>query len=353
MMMLLLSYLIELTYHLRNKLISNSNNNATETTDTESLHRLLSMRTALDKVLRGLDRKLRYQLDKLLAHATTANSAQFAQQQQQHEDPLQFRPAVADDDSSDSSDDDDSIPAAAHQQRSDDDDDDESDLDDDLAAAKRTMALAQQKRTHKKDDNDDAAAESAAAAIYRAPRLAAVPYTHDAEDRQRVQERRHRQRLRAGEVAQTLRAQYGDAPEQEQHSQVQQRAAAQRLAARQHEREQFEEDNMIRLTVSRQEKKEQKRLMREEASNLAAISDLGNLARDSKMSGRGGGARRDRGDDYGDDFDRHANGKRRRQAVDREGRTGGKGDRKPKAQNALQEALFGGGGGKQKKRSKR
>ena len=138
-----------------------------------------------------------------------------------------------------------------------------------------------------------------------------------------------------------------------------QRAAARKFAIQEQQRTEFEEDHMVRLATSRSDKKERKRLQREEASNLAAISDLGSLARDSNLKQQPS-ARRDRGrhhhhDAYDGDMggDRHANGKRRRQQdhVD-----GGRQPRQPKAYktNALQEALFGGGGdGKKKKRSKR
>ena len=92
--------------------------------------------------------------------------------------------------------------------------------------------------------------------------------------------------------------------------------------------------------------------MREETSNLAAISDLGNLARDSSLR------RHHRkapigGDFAGDDDERHANGKRRRTAMDRDGRANGTSERKHKNKNALQEAMFGAGETKKKRKSKR
>ena len=99
---------------------------------------------------------------------------------------------------------------------------------------------------------------------------------------------------------------------------------------------------MVRLTTSRKEKKERKRLMREENSNLAAIADLGNLVRESQF-----GETRGSSDQHEDIFEskRHSNGKRKKQLIDGDGRVlSGKGRKSTGAKNALQEALFGGGG---------
>ena len=64
---LLLSYIIELVYDFRNRLLQgNTNENRNSGggrggRDDASLHRLIVMRTVLDK-MRGLDKKLRYQV---------------------------------------------------------------------------------------------------------------------------------------------------------------------------------------------------------------------------------------------------------------------------------------------------
>ena len=156
---LLLSYLIELTYHLRGRLQQQSEPAAA--TAALSRHRLTVLRTALDK-LRALDQKLRYQIDKLLAHGAAAHGGAFAQ----HNDPLQFRPAAAeesgdgseddDDDSSSSSsseDDDEAHPKKASGNKK---NEAEDDIDEDLAAARRTMALAKQKKDkHRRTNNNN------------------------------------------------------------------------------------------------------------------------------------------------------------------------------------------------------
>jgi len=219
-----------------------------------------------------------------------------------------------------------------------------------------SMAKASAKNTNERDEEED---ENDG--IYRAPRLTAVPYTHDEEDKQAQREKRQRRRLRASELAQTLRSQFGDAPEQEDvHGGTElgkQREAAVRLAQREAEKTQFEEDAMVRLTVTRKERKERQRLMREETSNLNAIADLGNIVR---------------GVDYGRDeedkdeadretrgaSERFPKGSRKRERMDfhqRDVRHTKKNYGKPK--NALQSALFaspsGGGQKKQKGKSRR
>jgi U3 small nucleolar ribonucleoprotein protein LCP5 len=253
---LLLSYLIDLTFHYSQTLQGKAG----------SIKRLTEMKIALEKS-RPLEKKMRYQLDKLLSNGNSSAFATAGEQQ----DPLSFRPnpdALKDEeqDRGLSSDDDDS-------DDSDDNSNDEND-DDDLAAATKILKLAGDRKARKGDDGADG--------VYRAPRIAAVPYPSDGVDPGEKQKRLHK-RLRTTELARTLRDQYGDAPEQEDmHGGAEygkQREAARRLTEMEHEKTRFEEDNMIRLTTSRKHKKERQKLMRAESSNLGAISDLGNLTR--------------------------------------------------------------------------
>jgi U3 small nucleolar ribonucleoprotein protein LCP5 len=325
---LLLSYLIDLTVHLRNRLTGRDSDDT-----NKNINRLTEMKIVLDK-MRGLDKKLRYQIDKLLSAGTTASS--FAQGAV--EDPLQFRPGLEGEE--DSSDDDDDSAEREDKDKSDHNNkhaQDEEDLDDDLAAARMTVIMAKDKTKE---------VEKEESGLYRAPRLSAVPYTHDKVDQQAEREKRSRRRMRASEMAQTLRSQFGEAPEQEDvfgGSELgHQREAARRVAEKSAEKTRFEEDTMVRLTVTRKEKKEKKRVMRDESSNLAAIADLGNVVR---------------GIDYGRDqkkerepmetTERYSSGKRSRTA----GQSGK--EKSFKSNNSLQAAMFGGGGGKKKsKKSK-
>ena len=309
---LLLTYLIDLTYNVRERLSKKH--------DDENFRRLIETRTVLDKS-RPLEKKMRYQLDKLLAATTTSFAAGGT-----NDDPLTYRPdpnALDGDDSDSDSDD-------AGEGGGD------SDMDD-LEAAKATLQKARQN-----EGDDDG--------IYRAPRLASMPYPKEADGGAERTKRRN-QRLRQSELAQTLRSEYGDAPEQDDvHGGSElgkQREAARRMAQREAEKIRVEEDNMIRLTTSRKEKKERKRLMREESSNLAAIADLGSLVRgvssafqqdsdgdsDDGIDVRGGHYSNVRGG-------RHSSGKRKRGTVDEAtGRSRKKGGRAHEPKNSLQKTL--------------
>ncbi|GKY99715.1 hypothetical protein MPSEU_000925500 [Mayamaea pseudoterrestris] len=320
---LLLSYLIDLTLYLRGRLTGENEKN---------LDRLNEMKVVLDKI-RGLDKKLKYQIDKLLAAASTS----FASA----EDPLQFRPNVAalDDDASSDSDVDKEVGADGSDVGQDeeggaDEDDDAVDDDADLAAARLTLSLAKEKHVDSVSKEDN---------IYKAPRHAAVPYTHDKVDKEKEREKRQRRRMRASEVAQTLRAQFDEAPEQDDlHGGSKlglQREAAQRVARRAVEKEKHEEENFMRLVTKRSDRKERERVMRQENSNLTAISDLGNIVRGAAFVN----------DDVGNDRDdtdlwtseRHANGKRKKYEMDSDGRAvQDKKKSKFQSKNALQAELF-------------
>jgi hypothetical protein len=328
---MLLSYLIDLTVYLREQL----SNKKPSLTGNNNWNRLTEMKTALDK-LRGLDKKLRYQIDKLLAAGTSAKS--FAAGS---EDPLQFRPnadalETAGTNQSDSSGDD-----SEGEGGGDSDDGDNEDIDADLAAARLTMTMAKDRRkaTEEEQANDDG--------VYRPPRLAAVPYAHDQVDKEIEKDKRQRRRMRASEVAQTLRSQYGEAPETEDaHGGSElgkQREAARRMAERDAERTRFEEETMIRMTDLRKDKKERNRLMRAETSNLAAIADLGNIVRDTDEFGDTD-RRRGRHEKDPSMSERHSNGKRRREILDRDGKPmqqeGGGRKKNAHNKNDLQAALY-------------
>lgn len=298
---MLLSYLIDLTHHFSQTMQGKKG----------SVDRLTEMKTALEKT-RPLEKKMRYQLDKLLS---TSDSTTFATAGER-QDPLSFRPnpealKEENDDKGLSSDD-----------GSDDDDESDDDVDDDLAAARATLKLAGERRDKKGDDDG----------VYRAPRMAAVPYPSNGVDDNEKQKRLNK-KLRTTELARTLRDQYGDAPEQEDmHGGAEygkQRDAARRLTELEKEKTRFEEDNMIRLTTSRKHKKERKKLMREESSNLGAISDLGNLTRSVSAAFEKKPAQRQNDEEYEDMGEGGDKKKRRRAGIQA---------------NSLQKALFGRGG---------
>jgi hypothetical protein len=306
---MMLSYLIDLVHRCSGP-------------GTGNIERLIEMRTALEKI-RPLEKKMRYQLDKLLTLNTSSAFVTAGEQQ----DPLSYAPdldALKEDNvekslSSDDEDDSD---------ESDNDQDRDDNIDDDLEAARATLKLAQEQQQGKNSDRDD---------FYRAPRLASVPYPSNSD---RDKQKRLQQKLRATELARTLREQFGDAPEQEDlhggSDYGRQRDAARRLAEQEREKTEFEEDNLVRLVTSRNQKKEKKRLMRQEGSNLAAIADIGNIAR--SVSAAFGEKSSFKGRDVPVDFEDSGQGKKKR--------------RRQEAKNSLQKALYGteGDGKKKKKR---
>ena len=344
---LMLSYLIDLVTYIRE-----SKRGADVAMCTI---RLNEMKIVLDK-MRGLDKKLRYQIDKLLAADTTASEfAAGGDNGDASEDPLKFRPDPKALDGEDSYDSD----VSADYGPGSDVADSGKRLggsrgvdDEDLEAARATLSFAKNKREKRREEDEDDD-------VYRAPRTTAVPYAFDQERKQTEKDKRERRRMRATELAQTLRAQYGEAPEQEDihggSDLGKQRAAARRLADREAERTKYEEDTMVRLQTSRKDKKEKKRLMREETSNLNAIADLGNLVRETKALSR----YESRGEGEGrssfqtdDTPKRYSNGKRRRDQINTDGKSSARKGNIGKARNTFQAALYN-TEGKGKKKTKR
>jgi U3 small nucleolar ribonucleoprotein protein LCP5 len=311
---LLLSYLIDLVQHLA------------ASNDDDNIQRLTEMKIALEKI-RPLEKKMRYQLDKLLSNSNSSSTFATATS-----DPLSFRPnpealkaeeEKSHDDGDDSNSDEDSQ------------DGDDGNVDDDLAAARATLKLASER---KGDDDDDDHNDG----VYRAPRLASTPYPASDATNEDEKRKRFAKKARATELAKTLRDQYGDAPEQEDlHGGTdygRQREASRKLDEQEKEKRKFEEDNMIRLTTSRKQKKERQRLMREESSNLSAISDLGSLTRSVS-------AAFDERPKRSAHYDESVVGQKKKKKYDG-----------VQARNSLQKALYGGksdGGDAKKKQKKR
>lgn len=324
---LMISYLIELVLYTRAK----------NTGKDAASNRLIELKTTLEKV-RPLEKKMRYQLEKLLS--ANSDSTTFASG-----DPLSFRPNPEsmkdereDNEGLSSEDTDDDGDTQIEQEEG---SEDGNDIDDDLKAAKATIQLAKKKTKNLIDTEEEEPMEA-----YRAPRLAAVPYKPETDHSEK--DKRLRRRLRTTELAQALKDQFSEAPEQEDvhggSTYGKQKEAARRLSQREKEKTDFEESAMIRLTTSRKEKKEQSRMLREESSNLSAISDLGNIVRGVREAfgeegeTRGRNKRSSGNDDFEEDAARAKVGKKR-------------GGVEPK--NTYQKALFAGSDTKSKKKKGR
>jgi hypothetical protein len=308
---LYLSYLIDLMYYIELKMSQNSDQ---EEELKNCVARLNEMRVVLDKI-RPMEKKLGYQLQKLLTVAENLSSS-VGNDDNLKADPLSFRPDTSALESSD--------------------DEGGSSVNDD-------------KDGDSSDDEDLKAAKSAARAgndVYRAPRIAAVPYDdHESRaDKLAKMQQRQTSRMRNSEVMQTLRQQYSDRPDEDDifggAKPGTMRESARRIAAREAEKTAYEESAFMRLGTSKKERKEKNRMMREEVSNLNSIADVGGLV--------SGVAAFERSERYSKADSNHydtnqSSSKRKRQSG---------GNSKP--QNSLQALAFSmGGSGKKGKKGKK
>jgi len=378
---LMLSYLIDLTQLIRVQ-SSTLTNDGDSKSLTPCLDRLRTMKVALDK-MRSMEKKLQYSLDKLLALSATSSTFAVVEvmvpatedgpsEDSKQSDPLSYRPNPdrllgegdndGDSSSSDAPDDDTNGSTASdyeNQSILDSDSDDSGDDDDELRAAKSALNIGKAKAAKKRHEttdssNDPSSSSNTEQQLYRAPRLVAVPFAEREKQVQREEhlKKKERNRMLKSELLSTLRSSFGDAPEEEDFgggaTLGKQREAAQRLADKDKERTEFEENTMMRLTTSRKDKKMRNRVMRDEVSNMNAIADLSNLTA-GVSAAFGDGSRQDDGRsvDNGDTSGRHMNGKRRRidgfgESPDTRERDGSQ-QRKmhPKTKNSFQKALYG------------
>ena len=114
---------------------------------------------------------------------------------------------------------------------------------------------------------------------------------------------------------------------------------------------------MIRLTMGRKEKKERKKVRREEMSNLGAIAGgLGGMVAGVGEAFGGGGAN-DGEDDAGAGFKRVGMRKRKVEVLEQGRKRGGQKSTKKAPSNTYQKSLYGssrgGSGGGRKSRSRK
>ena len=114
--------------------------------------------------------------------------------------------------------------------------------------------------------------------VYRAPRMAAVPY-YDDKEKEQLKERleRKKKRIRNSEMFEALREEFGAQPEEFSSSGITQSADAKALEKEADERREFEEERFVRLTLSRKEKKDMRRRQKE-AGRLDSINSIGDIA---------------------------------------------------------------------------
>eukprot|EP00560_Eucampia_antarctica_P008817 CAMPEP_0197829180 /NCGR_PEP_ID=MMETSP1437-20131217/5630_1 /TAXON_ID=49252 ORGANISM="Eucampia antarctica, Strain CCMP1452" /NCGR_SAMPLE_ID=MMETSP1437 /ASSEMBLY_ACC=CAM_ASM_001096 /LENGTH=411 /DNA_ID=CAMNT_0043430713 /DNA_START=177 /DNA_END=1412 /DNA_ORIENTATION=- len=359
---LVLSYLIDLSrltqLQLRGKTKEDSQVEA-------CLKRLNEMKALLEKT-RPMEKKMRYQLDKLLSLSSTSSTFASAGaggddatlSVNNNNDPLSFRPNPEkmitkgeDDNESDDDDNDDSDTSITN--NSDDD-------DDELKAAK--AALSEGKKKNKKDvDNHSKVG------IYKAPRLASVPFATEEKEEQKKERilKKQKERMRKSEFLQTIQSQFGEKPEEDDMGGGatigKQREAARRLTERDAEKTRYEEESFVRLATSRKEKKARNRIMREEASNLNAISDIGNIANGFSMAfdNEDDDVVKNVGNERIDENERFSNGKRKKQNpnIEINDDIDNNSTRRKSAprggKNSFQRTLYGQSSGNKKKKTKK
>lgn len=218
-----------------------------------SIDRLVEIRTTLEKI-RPIDHKLRYQIDKLVKTAITGTT--------NANDPLKLKanPANFDDDNSDS------------------DASDDSDVDDESRAERRKSSAAAGSSSDK----------------YVPPKITSMPY-EDEESAAQKQRERTRKRAINSALIDEWKEEFLDTPVEILGSS----RAQQQLSREAKERERYEEENFVRLPMTREERHRQKRLSTmgalgdEVTGHRGALSSNGNSKKRQK-GGRGkkGGKRR-------------------------------------------------------------
>lgn len=240
---MLLNYLINLTYVVLRKC------SGQRIEADPSIDRLIEIRTILEKI-RPIDHKLRYQIDKLVKTAITGTT--------NANDPLKLKANPSNFDESDS-------------------DEDDSDDDDKLKAEKRKSTTA-----------------GGSSDKYVPPKITSMPY-EDEESIAQKQRDKIRKRAINSALIDEWKEEFLDTPIEISGSS----RAQQQLSREMKERERYEEENFVRLPMTKEERHRQKRL-----STMGALGDeitsfrgsLGGSGNSKKRKGgkgkKGGGKKR-------------------------------------------------------------
>lgn len=204
---LMLQYITQLAYIVHMKLSGRSIH------QHPVIESLVELRVILDK-MKPVEAKLKYQIDKLVRAAVMGTQQQQQQQQQDEADPLAFKPnpmnLLARDDDED-------------------------------------------------NEEEDEEEEDGKRGVYRPPKLAPVVFDEDGTkaSKREKQEARLREKASRSRVIRDLMADMNDAPEESDvHGGVTESVVfGDRLDHQIAEKRKYEEDNYVRLAVTRKEKK--------------------------------------------------------------------------------------------------
>ncbi|KAL3860671.1 hypothetical protein ACJMK2_010765 [Sinanodonta woodiana] len=222
---LLLSYLMNLSYIMVKKTGGKS------IQGDASIERLVEIRTVLEK-MRPIDQKLKYQIDKVMKAAAGAPDSS---------DPLRFR-------------------------------------------ANPGNLVSKLDTEMSEDEEEDEEVKGSKPKLYIPPKLAAVHYDGDETVAEREQRKLQHARQRAlnSTMMREIRAEYTDAPEEIKESTNIHRFKEDK---RTKEKERYEEENFIRMSVSKKEKNAAKRLGTMSSLNsLVHFDDISALNNDDGFS---------------------------------------------------------------------
>lgn len=226
-----------------------------------SIDRLIELRTILEKI-RPIDYKLRYQVDKLVKTAVTGTV--------NASDPLNFK-------------------ANPDNLASDDDDDESDDAESDRGKPKSSK----KKKSKDIDDEDDEDQDKVKK--YVPPKITPMPYDEDtaAEKEMKLRERARKRALNSSLIDE-WKEEFLDTPIEISGS-----SRAQQIVQKEmRDRERYEEDNLVRLPMTKDEKQRMKRLstmgnLGDELTNFGSF--IGGAGKKRKLNKAGGGGKKKKG----------------------------------------------------------
>ena len=195
---LFLNYLINLTYLMLLKV------DGKPFVEQACIERLVEIRTVLEKI-RPIEKKLTYQIDKLVKLAATESL-------NDQQDPLSFKPNL-----------------------------------DNLVG-----------KDEEESDSEGEGENNEKSGVYVPPKVSAVHYDEDIITKKEKMMEKARQRSLNSALLQDLRTEYSEAPEEIRNERNSTKRA--RMRQKEDERERFEEDNLRRLTVTKKDKMASRKL---------------------------------------------------------------------------------------------
>jgi U3 small nucleolar ribonucleoprotein protein LCP5 len=228
-----------------------------------SIDRLIELRTILEKI-RPIDYKLRYQVDKLVKTAVTGTI--------NASDPLNFK----------------ANPDNLMNNEDDDDEEDETSEEDEM-----NVERSNKKKKRKNDDSDDDD-ETDKVKKYVPPKITPMPYDEEttAEKELKLRDRERKRALNSA-IIDEWKEEFLDTP-----IEISGTSRAQQMIQRElREREAYEEDNFLRLPMTKEEKQRMKRLstMGNLGNELTRLGGFGGSSGQKRKSTSGGGKKKKKG----------------------------------------------------------